>query len=886
MNDVSLLPHNEKAYEKLIESLKDNQMVSIDHATGTGKSFIMLKYLFNNRNKRILYMAPTYAILEQFKEEHTEELGIDSTAFTKLDTMIYRNLLGSDMEILAASYDIIVLDEYHRCGAQKWGVQVQKLLDIIKKKYKDTKVIGTTATEIRYLDNEKNMNEILFDGVEASRLSLADAMLQGILPVPIYINFYYSLIDEIDTIIDRIKKYDFYSGSFDDEIRSLVRFKNEIEESMIELSLDQDYLKETGKYLAFSSTIKSIERDKDKVEILLHHIDKFYSVHSNRSKEANKRILKEFRNNPKDITSVLFSVNLLNEGVHVKDVDALFFLRPTTSPIIYFQQLGRLLSYSRRKDQVVVFDLVNNMSKNRVIYELYKDLVKTAKEYIEKDPENKERYEKIVERFKIVDITGDYCRKVSQFKEKYTREELIEMRLNAAVDILLGNRESNEVEKFQANIDLFRYERYITLELFEKVKDLEGIDKPDIFSLTTEEFEKYLDGNKNIKEKDKYDMDMQFNYVEKYIKENRHVPSIFSSDENEKDLATFLYENNNYINSNIRRLIMDNLGSLSLLEKIAYLDIYGIEINIVELLYEVKKALSYSYVIKDNVIIYLRKTLPPQLFEEIEDLNIELKRRKQENENKDLVDGKKTFKSHHMNAFVFNKEFQKIIEKCKLEIENCNEDEYIFNIFKDIYDFILKYKKDIDFFDNSSITMEERRQERELFCKKIIFMKKLKEKGYIEKLEELLIKTKDEIEELNRQKRIDEYLAFIEMHEGEPPSLTSQDTKESSLASFFNSNNQLFSDEQQEKIQSVHAKYIGKKEDFIKKYTEFFRKNKRKPMPNSTEEERKLFISYNRWIMLLTDEEKAQINRLVKTVSKNDQIRNSFEDFMKLKNKK
>ena len=46
--EVSLLPHNEEAYEKLVKGLEEKQFVSVNHATGTGKSFIMLKYFTIN----------------------------------------------------------------------------------------------------------------------------------------------------------------------------------------------------------------------------------------------------------------------------------------------------------------------------------------------------------------------------------------------------------------------------------------------------------------------------------------------------------------------------------------------------------------------------------------------------------------------------------------------------------------------------------------------------------------------------------------------------------------------------------------------------------------------------------------------------------------------
>lgn len=44
MKDISLFEHNENAYEKLIEDLKKYKYTTINHATGTGKTFIALKY--------------------------------------------------------------------------------------------------------------------------------------------------------------------------------------------------------------------------------------------------------------------------------------------------------------------------------------------------------------------------------------------------------------------------------------------------------------------------------------------------------------------------------------------------------------------------------------------------------------------------------------------------------------------------------------------------------------------------------------------------------------------------------------------------------------------------------------------------------------------------
>ena len=103
---IKLLPHNEKAYSNLIKCLEKNQFVSIDHATGTGKSFIVLKYLYEHRNKRLLYLSPSYSINNQLTDTHMKELGIDKKVFKSLDIMTYSGLLRKNIDVLASQYDI------------------------------------------------------------------------------------------------------------------------------------------------------------------------------------------------------------------------------------------------------------------------------------------------------------------------------------------------------------------------------------------------------------------------------------------------------------------------------------------------------------------------------------------------------------------------------------------------------------------------------------------------------------------------------------------------------------------------------------------------------------------------------------------------------------
>ena len=98
MEKAKLFEHNEQAYRMLKESLKDNKCTTINHATGTGKSFIALKYLYENRDKKYLYLAPTYPIIEQLLAD-CYKIGLTPEDIN-IDTMIYRTLLQMDMNEL------------------------------------------------------------------------------------------------------------------------------------------------------------------------------------------------------------------------------------------------------------------------------------------------------------------------------------------------------------------------------------------------------------------------------------------------------------------------------------------------------------------------------------------------------------------------------------------------------------------------------------------------------------------------------------------------------------------------------------------------------------------------------------------------------------------
>ena len=65
---VGLYDHNVESYEKIKKGFSDKDIVSIIHATGTGKSFNALQLAYDNKDKKIVYIVPSNSIIEHLKE--------------------------------------------------------------------------------------------------------------------------------------------------------------------------------------------------------------------------------------------------------------------------------------------------------------------------------------------------------------------------------------------------------------------------------------------------------------------------------------------------------------------------------------------------------------------------------------------------------------------------------------------------------------------------------------------------------------------------------------------------------------------------------------------------------------------------------------------------
>lgn len=396
---VELFKHNAIAYNKVTKMFETENRVCVVHPTGCGKSFISLKWLEENKDKRAIFLAPTVSILRQITK-HIESCGMSMKDFPFLKRYTYSKLSKmSTEEFSKLNVDMIVLDEFHRCGASEWSKGIANLINNNNK----AKVLGFSATPIRYLDEHRDMAEELFHGNVASEITLEEAMVNDILPIPTYINAVYSFKDDIEHMQERINKEKreterLQAQQYLDDAKKVLEKADGLPE------IFQKHIKnKMGKYIVFCRDKEHMQRMMEESKTWFQNVNEqidTYSMASFIPKSENLKVFEEFYHSDNEHLKLLFSIDMLNEGIHVPNIDGVIMLRPTKSPIIFKQQLGRALSVGHNSNPIV-FDIVNNVQSCEMISHFYRDLRERA--LVKFTQTGKKEDEAKIDTFKISD---------------------------------------------------------------------------------------------------------------------------------------------------------------------------------------------------------------------------------------------------------------------------------------------------------------------------------------------------------------------------------------------------------------------------------------------------------------------------------------------------
>lgn len=421
---VVLKPHNEEAYENVVEMHEKENKVAVVHPTGTGKSFIGIKLIEDNQDGEVLYLAPYNSILHQLKENIMANN--DGKMFGNVKRMTYAKLSRLlEEEFQKLKPKVIVLDEFHHCGSQVWGEAVRRLINANPQ----AKVLGLSATPIRYFDGNIDMAEELFEGKIASEMSFEDALQRGILPKFDYVSALYGCEESLDflqkKIIEKQGKVSPAKTQEALELYSTLKKSLEANKEDVQNVFSKHMKNKNGKYMVFCRSIEDMEKRVAEAQKLFSKVNpniKIYKVSSSPDDiRNNEKTLNEFENDhSEDSLKIMFSINMLSEGYHLPDIDGIIMMRPTQSPTVYQQQMGRALTIGNsNKKRPVIIDLVDNFESIRII----EDFNEKMKKYKGRPTrEKQEDEEKDVDKVRIFDYVKDTNRIIRKI-EKLSRQK-------------------------------------------------------------------------------------------------------------------------------------------------------------------------------------------------------------------------------------------------------------------------------------------------------------------------------------------------------------------------------------------------------------------------------------------------------------------------------
>ena len=352
---IELFKHNQDAYTAVVQMLQATRKAAVIHPTGTGKSFIAFKLCEDHPEKTVCWLSPSSYIfktqLENLRKAGGDDLGnIRFFTYSKLINM-------TPEEISQIQPDYIILDEFHRCGAEVWGQGVQNLLTA----FPDAPVLGLSATAIRYLDNQRDMSDELFDGNIASEMTLGEAIVRGILNPPKYVLSVFSYQKDLERYEKRVRCAK-SKAVRDEGSQYLESLRRALENADGMETIFQKHMENRqGKYIVFCANSEHMREMIALTPQWFSCVDKsphIYSAYSD-DPETDKAFA-AFKEDGSDHLKLLYCIDMLNEGIHVDDIDGVVLLRPTVSPIIYKQQIGRALAAGKKKT-AVIFDIVLNI---------------------------------------------------------------------------------------------------------------------------------------------------------------------------------------------------------------------------------------------------------------------------------------------------------------------------------------------------------------------------------------------------------------------------------------------------------------------------------------------------------------------------------------------
>jgi len=343
---------------KRINDQGENKALLIS-ATGTGKTYASAFAMRELKFKKVLFLVHRNQIakqaLESFKKVFNSNISMGLVTggyhdydcdfiFATIQTMSKdENMKKFDSK----HFDAIIIDEAHHSSANSY----KKILDY----FKPISWLGMTATPDKRDDDieGRNIYEI-FNHQIAYEIRLQNAMEEDLL-----CPFHYFGITDLEVVSDLGKSVEEQVENFryltsDQRVENVMRHATYF-----------GYSGDRVKGLIFCSRVDEAKELSQKFNQRGWRTVVLTGADSEEVRTATiERLAGEQNDNALDY---IVSVDIFSEGVDVPEINQVIMLRPTQSPIVFVQQLGRGLRKSEGKEFVVVLDFIGNYKNNFMI---------------------------------------------------------------------------------------------------------------------------------------------------------------------------------------------------------------------------------------------------------------------------------------------------------------------------------------------------------------------------------------------------------------------------------------------------------------------------------------------------------------------------------------
>ena len=348
-------------------------------ATGTGKTVMAaLDYArlceLGKPRPRLLFVAHREQILQQSRDTFRKvlrdpgfgELLTGSSSPLVNDAHVFamvQTLRKRLPQVSPGAYDVIYIDEAHHGAAATWR-------DVIEH-FKPTEIVGLTATPER--TDGTSISE-LFGGEYTTELRLWEAVDDQLLAP-----FEYVGIDDGTDLRQLVWHHgDYAIGDLENLYTGDHERVKRIAQAIHQWVEDPAQMRALG----FCVSVNHAAFMAEQFAKLGFQADHLSGVDDVSHREA---VLAKLQ---KGDLQAIFSVDVLGEGVDVPEVDTLLLLRPTQSPVLFTQQLGRGLRTSPAKTSCLVLDFIGQHRAEYRFEERFKAMVDPARGSIREQAEN------------------------------------------------------------------------------------------------------------------------------------------------------------------------------------------------------------------------------------------------------------------------------------------------------------------------------------------------------------------------------------------------------------------------------------------------------------------------------------------------------------------